>query len=287
MVIIGDHGNAEAKINHTTGQNQTAHTLNPVPCVMINKQAKQHRTIQFPSHVELGLANVAPTLLKIMGYPIPEDMTSGRFYSSDEEEGLAQVVVLGSKLKDKLFGDQEAVGESVYVKGLPFKVTGVLKPQGGGFIDMDSIAYIPTKTVQKKMLGTDYVMGILLDVKDTSKIDSTKNDIIALLEERHNITDPTKDDFEASTLVEARQMIDSILNGITLLLVALTFISLIVGGVGITNIMYVSVIERTFEIGLRRAVGATRQDILMQFLSESIILTFAAAAISSKLSPRS
>lgn len=203
------------------------------------------------------------------------DMSSGRFYSADEEESLAQVVVLGSKLKDKLFGDQDAVNENVYVKGLPFKVVGVLKPQGGGFVDMDSIAYVPTKTVQKKMLGTDYVMGILLDVKDPSKIDSTKNDIIALLEERHNITDPDKDDFEASTLVEARQMIDSILNGITLLLVALTFISLIVGGVGITNIMYVSVIERTFEIGLRRAVGAKRQDILMQFLTESIILTFA------------
>ncbi|MFA5087360.1 MAG: ABC transporter permease [Candidatus Paceibacterota bacterium] len=203
------------------------------------------------------------------------DMTSGRFYTRDEEDGLAEVVVLGSKLKENLFGDQEAVGQNVYVKGIPFRVVGVLKSQGGGgFMDMDSISYIPAETMQKKILGTDYVMGALVEVIDPNKINDTKADMQYLMEERHNITDPDKDDFQITTMAEARDMINTILNGITLLLVALTFISLIVGGVGITNIMYVSVIERTFEIGLRRAVGAKRQDILLQFLSESVILTF-------------
>lgn len=203
------------------------------------------------------------------------DMTSGRFYTQDEEESLAEVTVLGSKLKENLFGDQEAVGQNVYVKGIPFKVVGVLKSQGGGgFVDMDVIAYIPAETMQKKILGTDYVMGALVEVIDPNKINSTKEDMQYLMEERHNITDPDKDDFQITTMAEAREMIDTILNGITLLLVALTFISLIVGGVGITNIMYVSVIERTFEIGLRRAVGAKKKDILLQFLSESVILTF-------------
>lgn len=202
------------------------------------------------------------------------ETTSGRFYTIDEEDSLAEVTVLGSKLKENLFGDQEAVGENVYVRGIPFRVVGVLKSQGGGFMDMDSIAYIPTKTLQKKMLGTDYIMGILAEVSNPDIINNTKEDIVFLMRDRHNITDPDKDDFEASTMAEAREMVDSVLNGITLLLVALTFISLIVGGVGITNIMYVSVIERTFEIGLRRAVGAKKQDVLWQFLTESVILTF-------------
>lgn len=215
-----------------------------------------------------GYGAAAPDIQKI-------EFSDGRFYTADEENSLDQVVVLGSKLKENLFGDQEAVGENVYVKALPFRVVGVVKSQGGGsFVDLDSIAYIPTKTVQKKLLGTDYVLGALAQVKDPSKILETKDDILFLMEERHNITDPDKDDFQLTTMAEARDMVDTILNGVTLLLVALTFISLVVGGVGITNIMYVSVIERTFEIGLRRAVGAKKEDVLWQFLTEAVILTF-------------
>jgi putative ABC transport system permease protein len=215
-----------------------------------------------------GYGAAAPDIQKI-------DLSDGRFYTADEESSLDQVVVLGSKLKETLFGDQEAVGENVYVKALPFRVVGVVKSQGGGsFVDLDSIAYIPTKTMQKKILGTDYVLGALAQVKDPNKILETKDDIQFLMEERHNITDPDKDDFQLTTMAEARDMIDTILNGVTLLLVALTLISLVVGGVGITNIMYVSVIERTFEIGLRRAVGAKKEDVLWQFLTEAVILTF-------------
>jgi ABC-type antimicrobial peptide transport system permease subunit len=215
-----------------------------------------------------GYGASAPEIEKI-------DFDSGGFYTKDDEDSLSEVVVLGSKLKDYLFGDQEAVGESVYVRRIPFRVVGVVKSRGAGsFVDLDSIAYIPTKTMQKKLLGTDYVIGLLAEVKDVKQIDQTKDDIVTLLEDRHNITDPTKDDFRAMTLSEAIDMVNTILNGITLLLVALTFISLLVGGVGITNIMYVSVIERTFEIGLRRAIGARKADILGQFLSEAVILTF-------------
>jgi ABC-type antimicrobial peptide transport system permease subunit len=202
------------------------------------------------------------------------EFDSGRFYTEDEEDSLAQVTVLGSKLKDDLFGEQDPIGESVYVGGIRFKVIGVLKKQGGSIENIDLMAYIPVKTLQKKILGTDYVMGALVEVDDPSKIDMVKDDIIYLMEERHNISDPSKDDFQVTTMAEAKAIIDTVLNSINLLLIALTLISLIVGGVGITNIMYVSVIERTFEIGLRRAVGAKKQDILWQFLIESIILTF-------------
>lgn len=200
---------------------------------------------------------------------------TGRFYSEDEENSLASVIVLGSKLKDNLFGDDDAIGKSVYVRGKPFKVVGVLKPRGATFgFDMDSMAYIPTLTMQKRLLGTDYVIGVSVKTKDPTKIEDTKDNLISLMREMHNITGTNEDDFEVTTMADAQSMVGTVLSAITMLLAVIAAVSLVVGGVGITNIMYVSVIERTFEIGLRRAVGAKRQDILWQFLLEAGILTF-------------
>ncbi|HNP79256.1 MAG TPA: ABC transporter permease [Candidatus Pacearchaeota archaeon] len=203
------------------------------------------------------------------------NIEEGRFYTFEEEETLSAVIVLGAGVKENLFGDNKAVGENVYIRGKPFKVVGVLEKRGAIFyFDMDSIVYIPAKTVQKKLLGTDYVIGVSVKVKNIDNINETKQDIINLLRERHNIDDPERDDFEVMTMIEAKEMTETVTNGITILLAAIAAVSLIVGGVGITNIMYVSVVERTFEIGLRRSVGAKRKDILYQFLTESIILTF-------------
>jgi ABC-type antimicrobial peptide transport system permease subunit len=199
----------------------------------------------------------------------------GRFYTVEEEDSVTPVIVLGSKLKDDLFGEDDAVGKNVYVKGKSFKVVGVLEERGAMFgMNMDSIVYIPTKVMQKKMLGTDYVMGISVKVKDINKINDTKEEIQLLLRERHDITDPSKDDFEVMTMDDAKSMMGTVLTSITALLAVISAVSLVVGGVGITNIMYVSVIERTFEIGLRRAVGAKRKDILYQFIFEAGVLTF-------------
>jgi len=203
------------------------------------------------------------------------DFAEGGFYTVDEENSLSSVVVLGKKIKDNLFGDGEAVGEKVYIKGKPFEVVGVMKEKGGGFgMDMDKLIYIPSKVVQKKILGTDYVMGVMAMVDDPKKIDQTKEDILSLMRDRHEIEGENKDDFEVMTMKEARAMVDSIMSGITFLLMALIGISLVVAGVGITNIMYVTVVERTFEIGLRMAVGAEKKDILWQFIAEALLLTF-------------
>jgi putative ABC transport system permease protein len=217
----------------------------------------------------------------IFGYgasaPLIEKMTikEGRFYTEDEEDSLASVIVLGSSIADDLFGDNDPVGKKVYVKGKPFKVVGVMDKRGSAaFFDLDSIVYIPTKTMQKKILGTDYVVGVSLKVEDVDRIDSTKEDIEYLLRDRHDIDDPDEDDFEVATMIEMTQMVGNVTNSINILLIALAAISLLVGGVGITNIMYVTVSERTFEIGLRGAVGASKKDILFQFLAESILLTF-------------
>ena len=199
---------------------------------------------------------------------------AGRFYTTDDDNQLAKVVVLGSKVANQLFGEQNPVNQDVKIGKNKFRVIGVLKERGAGFgLDFDQLVYMPIQTAQKLVMGIDYVLYITAQVKDTAIQDQTADDISFLLRERHKITDSAKDDFGVTTMAEARNMIDSIFGGITLLLVAIAGISLLVGGVGIMNIMYVSVTERTFEIGLRKAIGARRRQILWQFLFEAIVVT--------------
>jgi len=139
--------------------------------------------------------------------------------------------------------------------------------------DFDKMVYLPTKTMQRRILGIDYMQEIIAKAKDMDQIKQTVVELEDIIRENHDITDPNKDDFAVNTMEEAATMLSSVVNGLTFLLVALVCVSLLVGGVGIMNIMYVSVTERTFEIGLRKAVGATNKDILWQFLSEAVLLT--------------
>jgi len=221
-------------------------------------------------------------IVMIFGYgadtPLVEKLkiAEGRFYTREEENSLDRVIVLGSEIKEDLFGDDDPILKTVYVKGIPFKVVGISEKKGGSaLMNFDSIVYIPTKTMQKRILGTDYILGASLKVKDVSKLDETKDDLIYIMREEHDIEDPEKeDDFEVATMVELTEMVSNVINGINLFLIMLAVISLVVGGVGIMNIMYVSVTERTFEIGLRMALGAKKKNILFQFLAESLLLTF-------------
>lgn len=217
----------------------------------------------------------------VFGYggnaPLIEKMEikEGRYYTTEEENSVSSVIVLGSEIKNFLFGDANALSEKVYLRGIPFEVVGVLKEKGVTFgFDMDSLVYIPTLTMQKKLLGTDYIIGLSVKVNNLDKIDQTKEDIVSLLRERHSIDSPNEDDFTVMTMIDAQEMVGTVLSVITMLLAVIAAVSLLVGGVGITNIMYVSVVERTFEVGLRRAIGATKKDILYQFLFEATILTF-------------
>jgi len=202
------------------------------------------------------------------------ELASGRMYTKDEEDSLAQVAILGFTMNDLLFGNDEAIGKSVYIKGKPFRVIGVAKKRGATFgMDMDRMVLIPSKTMQKRILGIDYYQQFVAKMKDLSLSKQTVADLEEILRENHDITDPNKEDFSVNTMADAADMLSSIVNGITFLLVALVCISLVVGGVGIMNIMYVSVTERTFEIGLRKALGAKSKDIMWQFLSEAVLLT--------------
>ncbi|OGH88616.1 MAG: hypothetical protein A3J93_00765 [Candidatus Magasanikbacteria bacterium RIFOXYC2_FULL_42_28] len=218
------------------------------------------------------------SLLMGEGYNLQEveklDLSDGRMFTKEEEESLAQVAVLGPVLKEELFGDSDAVGQTIYMKGKAFRVLGVTVKRGASFgMDMDNMAIVPVTTLQKKILGVDYFRSIIAKVKDRSAMAATVTDLEEIIRDNHDITDPNKDDFAVNTMKEAADILGSVVNGITMLLVALVCVSLLVGGVGIMNIMYVSVTERTFEIGLRKALGATNSDILRQFLSEAVLLT--------------
>lgn len=207
-------------------------------------------------------------------------LEEGIFYSEQENDSLAQVVVIGSDIKDALFPNIDPIGKDVKIKGMDFRVVGVLQKRGvAGFFNYDEFIYIPVKTLEKKILGINYVRFISLIVKDVSMIDVTAADVTDTMRRLHNIDDPNKDDFSVTTMQEARTLIDNVFGTINILLLALTSISLIVGGVGIMNVMYVAVVERTFEIGLRKAVGATGREIRNQFLLEAIFITLAGGIV--------
>jgi putative ABC transport system permease protein len=202
------------------------------------------------------------------------NVTEGRFYTDEEDASLARVIVLGSGVKETFFGEGNAIGESVTLRGEKYRVVGVLEPRGTvAFFDFDALAYVPVKTLEKKILGVDYVQMISVKMADAAREDETIALVTALLRDRHDITDPSRDDFGVTSTREAQETLSDVFGTITILLLALTSISLVVGGVGIMNVMYVSVAERTSEIGLRKAIGATSGNILRQFLFEALIIT--------------
>jgi putative ABC transport system permease protein len=201
-------------------------------------------------------------------------LASGRFFTEDEDRNAERVVVIGSEIKTAFFGGRPAVGEHITLKGEKYRVVGVLAERGAaGFIDLDTFTYVPIRTLQRKILGVDYVQMISVKMRFPERERETVADIMTLLRKRHDIDDPKKDDFSVTSTKEAQETLSAVLDSLSILLLALTSISLIVGGVGIMNVMYVSVAERTAEIGLRKAVGATSGSILRQFLFEALIIT--------------
>lgn len=200
-------------------------------------------------------------------------LKSGRFFTQAEDTGAAQVVILGSNLADDLFGQDEPLGKLMRVGNLNFQVIGVYNAQGALSGGADDMFYMPLITAQKKMLGINYIVVGVVQVKDTNLAGATAESIRVTMRELHNITDPAKDDFTVTTQAEAMDIFNAIFGGITALLISIAAISLVVGGVGIMNIMYVIVTERTAEIGLKKALGAKNSDILSEFLIEAVLVT--------------
>src|SRR3989339_771632 len=207
-------------------------------------------------------------------------VAEGRFFTKDEEKDLSKVVVLGSQAKEDLFGDQDALGETLRIKKESFRVIGVLKKRGSsGFQNYDSQVFVPLFTAQKIMLGIKHVSFIRAKVDSEDHIDDAVEQIKQLLRERHDIANPEQDDFSVRNQAQALQTLGSVTDALRLFMAAIAGLGLLVGGIGIMNIMLVAVNERIREIGLRKAVGATYKNILWQFLLETTFISFFAGAI--------
>lgn len=202
------------------------------------------------------------------------EVAKGRFFSDNEDKSLASVAVLGSKMAEKLFGNDDPVGKYITLHKTKFQVVGVMEEKGKMMtMDFDDYVYIPVRTLQKKVMGISHLYYMVHELADPSQAEVTAEEFRSVLRDNHDIIDPDKDDFRVTTMAEMMSTLDTVMGSLTILLLAIIVISLIVGGVGILNVMYVTVSERTAEIGLRKAVGANYAAIRRQFLIESVLVT--------------
>lgn len=202
------------------------------------------------------------------------ELSEGRGFTEEENRSLSQVAVLGSDIAHDLFGDSDPLNHTIRLGNYNFNVIGVYAPRGSfGFQNDDKQVFVPARTLQKKILGIDYFFYGIASLKDSSKAKVTTADIQDVLRQNHSITDPSRDDFTVQSQSEGLATFDTILKAITFLLIAIASISLLVGGIGVMNVMYVVVTERVGEIGLKKAVGATFNAILAEFLLEAVLIS--------------
>ncbi len=210
------------------------------------------------------------------------EIEAGRFFTKEEEEATAKVAVLGSTVKEELFGQSDALGQTIRLRNAAFTVIGVMKERGTvAFQNYDDQVLLPITTMQKVIAGVNHLGLLRLKVDNETNIDQTVNDIKLTLRERHGIKDQTgdSDDFSVRNARDAIDILATVTDGLRFFLGAMAALSLLVGGIGIMNIMLIRVVERTREIGLRQAVGARRFDIMSQFLSEAVAITLAGGII--------
>ena len=201
--------------------------------------------------------------------------TIGRFFTEEELRMRQKIVLLGSTVAKELFEDTSPLGATIKINRINFEVIGVLPEKGAtGWRDEDDCVIIPITTAMYRLLGKDYIDSIYVEVKDASLMEETESAILQLITKRHRLNEDKADSFEIRNMAEIQETLESTTRTMAWLLGSIAAISLLVGGIGIMNIMLVSVRERTREIGLRKAVGAQAKDIMSQFLIESIVMTF-------------
>jgi len=220
---------------------------------------------------------VSPDYQRIKNWPLEQ----GEFFTAQDVNAAAKVCILGRTVVEKLFGRQNPVGQVIRVKRIPFRVIGVLTPKGQTAFgqDQDDTVVVPYTTTQKRLVEVTYLSMVMASAVSVDLIDDAQDQIKTLLRQRHSIKEGEDDDFTVRNLADLTTVFSTITGILTLLLGSIASISLIVGGIGIMNIMLVSVTERTKEIGIRMSVGATPRDILLQFLLEAVLLSLMGGSI--------
>lgn len=211
-----------------------------------------------------------PSNFEIQNYELDE----GRLFTERDMNSRARVAVIGKTVADNLFPGDDPVGQIMRIKKAPFQVIGVLKPKGSSGMgqDQDDTVIIPLTTAQNRMMGITHVQRITVQAENENVINDVQAEVEQVLRTRHKIKDGDYDDFTISNMAAIMDTMMATANSITLLLGCIAAISLLVGGIGIMNIMLVSVTERTREIGIRKALGATYNNILLQFLIEAMVI---------------
>lgn len=197
----------------------------------------------------------------------------GRLINDNEAESLIRVAVIGSKVVEDLFGKSNPVDETIKINGINFKVVGTLEKKGDGFGSPDENIYVPYNVAMKQLIGTENPRSIEVQGIDGSDMTKVEADVTQVLRKTHQLRENAPDDFQTFNMAEMIKQSEAFTQIFTFLLGGIAGISLIVGGIGIMNIMLVTVTERTKEIGIRKAIGAKERDILRQFLIESVVMT--------------
>jgi putative ABC transport system permease protein len=241
---------------------------------------KMAKVVYENENSNVDIMGATPDIAQIISYPVAE----GEFISEQDVKRGARVAVLGSKTATDIFGTEDPLGKTIRVSGSQFEVIGVLEKKGGFIGSADDFIIIPLTTMQARLLGETSARGrpiqtIAVKAMSTDQIDATIEEVTAILRQRHNIRAGEDDDFTIIDMQEILSSMRQVLGIMQVFLGSVGAISLLVGGIGIMNIMLVSVTERTREIGIRKAVGAKRRDILRQFLVESAMLSLTGGMI--------
>lgn len=243
-----------------------------VPYASRNVQVKY-----LASNTNTQVVGTSPDYLKVREVKLK----NGEFFTWEEYKGGKKIAVLGSSVAETLFGSDDPIGKVIKIQGISFKVSGVLESQGqlGGFANLDDMIIIPLVTFQRKIQGGNSLNNIYISAVSPEVMDDLQTQIEEIIRKKHKITDPNYDDFMVQNQLTILNSLNQSMQTLTLFLAGIAAISLLVGGIGIMNIMLVNVTERIKEIGIRKAVGAKGFHILLQFLMESVIVSITGGII--------